>query len=1095
MRAKTLSRKMRRRKELSLDLLELRQLLATINVNTTADSTTAGATLSLRQAIEVSNGTHAVSSLSTQQQALVSGTVGSSNTIDFRIPTTDAGYNQTTGVWTISLNSSLPEINTNAAMIDGYSQPGSAKNTLAQADNAKLLIVLDGAGGASTGLTIAAQGSKVSGLDIENFNGDGVLITAGGGVQVAGCFIGMGPTGETAASNKTGVEIENSNNLIGGPGVGDRNVISGNTSQLMSGVGVYVPDQAHNPLNITPSANVIENNFIGLDAKGTTALGNGLTSLGDAGGVADSGSGDIYGGTAPGLGNVISGNGYGGINSTGSITIEGNYIGTDATDNVGVGNGGYVSGITNISPSGAAVTVTISNNVVSGNEGGILLQPGAPSTSTYTISNNLIGTNAAGTAALGNARDGLQMFTVENSTITNNVISANQVGVELISSGSTLLHDVFQGNFVGTDKTGLVDLGNTEGGITLTGPSATQGGHGNLLGGTGPGQGNVIAFNNGPGIYLAGGGQFDTFTRNSIYNNNGPGIEESIGPTGVAPGLLNFAPGTGGNGLLSGTFYEQPNQTYTVEIYSNPQPPAGGHAEGKTFVQDVTVTTDGTGTGTFSLTLPQGLYTSTATNSAGSTSGFSVAVGAPGLPATTTVVTSSSNPSNLGEQVTFTAAVTASGFAGTPTGTVTFTIDGQAQAPLTLSVVGGVDQAQYNTGALAAGQHTVSAAYSGDSNVGPSSVSLPSQVVNGPTLKASTTTLSSSANPSTVGQQVTFTAVVSAASYQGTPTGTVTFTIDGHTQSPAQLAFIGGQDEATFTTSTLAAGQHSVTAAYSGDTHVSSSSGSLPTEVVNARNLQATTTVLASSLNPSTVGQPVSFTAIVSPSGTAEAPSGSVTFTIDGVSKAPVPLQVVNGRDQATLSIASLAKGTHTVTAAYSGDASFAASALASPLVETVKAVTVPPPAVDGPKVELVQRFGVHMQPTVLVVTFNEALDPASAVNLNNYRITDPAGRSVRISSAIFDATTNTVTLRPVDRINLHHTYQLRLIGTGPGGIRNTRGELLDGANTGNADSDYTANLTWRNVVLTPAQARKYDHPSQAKPAGALHHRFLRPSH
>ena len=88
------------------------------------------------------------------------------------------------------------------------------------------------------------------------------------------------------------------------------------------------------------------------------------------------GSGDIYGGTAPGLGNVISGNGYGGINSTGSITVEGNYIGTDSTGNVGVGNGGYVYGISNISPSGAAVTVTISNNVVSGNQGGILLQPG-----------------------------------------------------------------------------------------------------------------------------------------------------------------------------------------------------------------------------------------------------------------------------------------------------------------------------------------------------------------------------------------------------------------------------------------------------------------------------------------------------------------------------------------------------------------------------------------------------------------------------------------------------------------------------------------------------------------------------------------------
>jgi Bacterial Ig-like domain (group 3) len=340
---------------------------------------------------------------------------------------------------------------------------------------------------------------------------------------------------------------------------------------------------------------------------------------------------------------------------------------------------------------------------------------------------------------------------------------------------------------------------------------------------------------------------------------------------------------------------------------------------------------------------------------------------------------------------------------------------------------------------------------------------------------------------------------VSAPSFQGTLTGAITFTIDGHAEAPIQLTLVGASGDAAFSTSTLSAGSHTISASYSGDSNVSASSASPLTQTVNAPALQTSTTTLASSLNPSTAGQAVTFTAVVSPSGTAGAPSGSVTFTIDGVSKAPVPLQVVNGSDQATLSIASLAKGTHTITAAYGGDASFAASAVASPLVETVKAVAAPAPAPaaagDGPKVELVQRFGVHMQPTVLVVTFNEALDPASAVNLRNYRITDPAGSSVRIRSAVFDAATNTVTLRPVDRINLHHTYQIRLVGTGTGGIRNTQGELLDGASTGSADGDYRGTLTWRNVVLTPAEALKYGHPSQAKPAGALHHRFLHRSH
>ena len=88
---------------MSVEVLEDRQLLATITVNTTADLATPGATLSLREAIEVSDGTLAVSSLSTQEQAQVSGAVGTSNTIGFNIPTTDSGYNAATGVWTIAV--------------------------------------------------------------------------------------------------------------------------------------------------------------------------------------------------------------------------------------------------------------------------------------------------------------------------------------------------------------------------------------------------------------------------------------------------------------------------------------------------------------------------------------------------------------------------------------------------------------------------------------------------------------------------------------------------------------------------------------------------------------------------------------------------------------------------------------------------------------------------------------------------------------------------------------------------------------------------------------------------------------------------------
>ena len=206
-----------------------------------------------------------------------------------------------------------------------------------------------------------------------------------------------------------------------------------------------------------------------------------------------------------------------------------------------------------------------------------------------------------------------------------------------------------------------------------------------------------------------------------------------------------------------------------------------------------------------------------------------------------------------------------------------------------------------------------------------------------------------------------------------------------------------------------------------------------------------------------------------------------------------MPLHVIDGTDEATVSLASLAKGTHNITAAYSGDSSFAASAVASPLDQTVNPLATP--GADGPTIEFVQRFGVHMQPTSLVVHFLDALDPISAVNLRNYWITDPSGKLVRIKSAVFDAATNSVTLRPSERINLHHTYNFTVMGTGSGGVRNMEGVPLDGADTGSPGSNYAGTLTWRNVVLPPAEINKYANPLRSKPAGALNHRFLARSH
>ncbi len=138
-----------------------------------------------------------------------------------------------------------------------------------------------------------------------------------------------------------------------------------------------------------------------------------------------------------------------------------------------------------------------------------------------------------------------------------------------------------------------------------------------------------------------------------------------------------------------------------------------------------------------------------------------------------------------------------------------------------------------------------------------------------------------------------------------------------------------------------------------------------------------------------------------------------------------------------------------------------------------------------------VKRLGIHMQETVLVLSFNDGLDPISAQNLSNYKIVGPDGRSVSIGSAVFDAATNTVTLWPTSRINLHHTYRLTVIGTGHHGVTDSQGVLLDGANNGKPGSDYTGTLTWRNVVWAPGELNKNGQPKPYRPAGVLNHKFL----
>src|SRR5207248_1053326 len=142
--------------------------------------------------------------------------------------------------------------------------------------------------------------------------------------------------------------------------------------------------------------------------------------------------------------------------------------------------------------------------------------------------------------------------------------------------------------------------------------------------------------------------------------------------------------------------------------------------------------------------------------------------------------------------------------AGTPTGSVTFTIDGSSVGTVGLN---GSGVATFSTSTLSAGSHPVVAQYNGGGAVARRAANTVTQVV----AAATTTALTSSHNPSDLGQSVTFTATVTSGAR--TPTGSVTFTIDGNNAGSIPL---NGSGVATFSTSTLSAGSHPVVAIYAG---------------------------------------------------------------------------------------------------------------------------------------------------------------------------------------------------------------------------------------------------------------------------------------
>jgi regulation of enolase protein 1 (concanavalin A-like superfamily) len=224
----------------------------------------------------------------------------------------------------------------------------------------------------------------------------------------------------------------------------------------------------------------------------------------------------------------------------------------------------------------------------------------------------------------------------------------------------------------------------------------------------------------------------------------------------------------------------------------------------------------------------------------------------------------------------------------------------------------------------------------------------------------SSVALASSGSPAQAGQPVTLTATI-AGTGLGTPTGSVTFKEGTATVGAGS---VNAQGVATFTTSSLSVGTHTLQALYGGDTYFVTSASTALTQSITA----ATTTGLQSSLNPSTFGQSVTFTATLT--GAVGTFTGETVSFLDGTTA--INSGMLNASGVATFSTSSLSVATHSITASYAGDTNNAPST-STILSQVVYApVSVTSVVVNGDNVALAgaQRSMVDS----IVYTFSEAV-------------------------------------------------------------------------------------------------------------------------
>lgn len=336
------------------------------------------------------------------------------------------------------------------------------------------------------------------------------------------------------------------------------------------------------------------------------------------------------------------------LQTGGGNKIEGNFFGTDVAGTSDLGN--MQSGILIINSAKNTIggTTAVARNVISGNNARGVMVSGAGATGNL-VQGNYIGTDVTGALDLGNTLSGVLVTGAPANTIggttagARNVISGNGWrGVYVYDTGAT--GNLVHGNYIGTDFTGTANLGNGLAGVQVT--NATS----NSIGGTATGMGNTIAFNGRHGVLLTGSGTGNSILNNSVFSNTRLGID--LSGNGVTPNDVND-PDTGTNNLqnfpviasvaLSGANLSitysvpsiAPNSTFPIRVEFFIAD--ASNREGKTFLGSDTYSAPGSKLAT----IPAGtailgtkiVATATDNAGAGSTSEFSASATVVAAPA------------------------------------------------------------------------------------------------------------------------------------------------------------------------------------------------------------------------------------------------------------------------------------------------------------------------------------------------------------------------------------------------------------------------------------------------------------------------------